>query len=190
MKRIALIIISIALIASLIGCGNTAASSGLKGYDDSDVAAIVRGKDITIGDLRFLYADEDILTGIEGAAQTELMIQEAKAKNVNDDLPAKIASMKTSMESVTFKEQPLEEEERKFILSQSKKLNMDVDEYFKKYMVMHAEMTWYMLRFYEEAFRLYEGADEELEAYNEELNLFLKNWMTEHEGDIEILITP
>ncbi|MBD7983372.1 hypothetical protein H9649_02170 [Sporosarcina sp. Sa2YVA2] len=190
MKKIALIIGSIALIASLIGCGNTAAPSGLEGYEDSDVAAIVRGKEITIGDLRFLYADEDVLTGIEAAAQTELMIQEAKAKNVNDDLSVKIASVKASMESVTFKEQPMEEEERKFILSQSEKLNMDVNDYFKKYMVMHTEMTWYLLRFYEEAFRLYDGVDEELEAYNAELDLFLKNWMTEHEGDIEILITP
>ena len=60
LKRIPLFIIALSLIISLMGCGSNVQGS-MKDYKNSDVAAIVGDKEITIGDLQFLYSDEDVL---------------------------------------------------------------------------------------------------------------------------------
>ncbi len=39
----------------MVGC------SGLSKYDDNEAAAIVKGQEITVGDLRFLYPDDTAL---------------------------------------------------------------------------------------------------------------------------------
>lgn len=52
-------------------------------YNDDDIAAIVKGEEITIGELRFLYPDENVLERIEGTVKAELVIKEAKQMNLD-----------------------------------------------------------------------------------------------------------
>lgn len=58
----------------LVGCSN----QSILDYDDDDVAAIVNGEEITIRDLRFLYADEKVLDNIDGTVKARSVMQEAK----------------------------------------------------------------------------------------------------------------
>lgn len=190
MKRITLLIVSIFLLASLMGCGNTGTQSGVAGYADSDVAAIIRGQEITIGDLRFMYADEDVLTSIEGAAQTELVFQEAQRLEMGEDLPAKIESVKESLKTASLADIPFEQKERDFFKSQAKKLGMNVEDYYKEYMLIRTEKDWYILTFWDEGFRRFNHSEEEFDAYNEELTEFMNEFMKKNEDDIEVLINP
>ena len=56
------------------GCSD----SDIAKYDDEDVAAIVRGEEITIGDLRFLFLDDQILESLDGTIKAKLAEQEVK----------------------------------------------------------------------------------------------------------------
>ncbi|WP_047980893.1 SurA N-terminal domain-containing protein [Ornithinibacillus contaminans] len=55
----------------LVGCNK---------YDNEDIAAIVRGQEITVGDIRFMNgaSDEKLPELVAGIVKQELIIQEAK----------------------------------------------------------------------------------------------------------------
>ena len=61
------------------GCSD----SDIAKYDDEDVAAIVRGEEITIGDLRFLFLDDQILESLDGTIKAKLAEQEVKRLNID-----------------------------------------------------------------------------------------------------------
>src|SRR5690625_2875923 len=57
--------------------------SSISKYDDNETVAIVRGQEIKIGDLRFLYPDDTALDYLEWAIKVELVIQEVEKIDVD-----------------------------------------------------------------------------------------------------------
>lgn len=95
------------IILFLVGCHS------LSKYDNNEVAAIVKGEEITVGELRFLYPDERALDYLDWAIKVELVKQEVKdmdldyAKHEADDdwfaeLPLKIQKMKVESKFVSL----------------------------------------------------------------------------------------
>ncbi|GKV56826.1 hypothetical protein NCCP2222_27730 [Sporosarcina sp. NCCP-2222] len=186
MKRISLFIIAMSVLISLIGCDSNEHRS-LKDYDDSDVAAIVRDKEITIGEMRFLYADEEVLSSIDDAVRMELMIQEAK--KMNTDVPDKIDSMRKTWETMSLDDIEMENSQRSFIKSQARKLGMEPEEYFKEWIEITSVRSLYIMEYTQKAVRQLEASnDEELAAYNKEVSEHLDELVKGNEKDIKILI--
>jgi hypothetical protein len=63
----------------IVGCNEGVISY----YDDTEVAAIVRGEEITVGDLRFLYPDDRIIDYLDGTIKAKLAEQEVKGLNLH-----------------------------------------------------------------------------------------------------------
>lgn len=128
----------------MVGC------SEVSGYDDTDVAATVRGNEITVGDLRFLYPDDTALDYLEGAISVELVKQEVKdmSLDISDNL---------SDNDNWFMELPpknTKDEDgkqiRKFAEAQAKKLDMEPEEYQREYAKKIDEQNAYMVTYLEE----------------------------------------
>lgn len=188
MNRIPLIIISLFLLASLVGCNSkTENQSNLEEYKDNDVAAIVGDKEITIGDLRLLYRDEEVLENIEGSAKLELLKQEVKRMGV--DVTDDIHSQKESMLAISY--QDIDNKSmREFIESQATKLGMKPDEYYKKYAEIRSEQDPYIFAYVDEMYGESElpKSAEELDAFNKKIDNSLNDLVKEHESKIKILI--
>src|SRR5690625_5847179 len=85
-KRISCMLFICLLILS--GCMNSST------YKDEDVAAIVRGEEISVGYLRFLYPDDAIIEMIDGAVKAKLAEQEVKKMNI--DISDKVKEVEES----------------------------------------------------------------------------------------------
>jgi hypothetical protein len=172
----------------LAGCGSSIRSS-IREYDDNDSVAIVRDKEITIGELRFLYPDEDVLENIEGTVQFELMLQEAKKMNL--DVSENLDMQKETMLQLPLRDEndPFAKSIHEFIKSQSKKLDMEPEEYYQKYVEIRSEQNAY-LNAYTQSILSEPTAfsEEELELYNEIVNESLSELVKKHKKDIVILI--
>lgn len=166
----------------LAGCSNS-----LK-YSNEEVAAIVRGEEITIGELRFLYTDDIVLEMVEQRIKDVLVIQEAKKLNIDVS-----ENVKTIVE--TFGDYPLSKNFDaeyanligKFVESQAKKLGLDPQKYYKKYVEINAEKSEYKLAYitkvlgepkdeeqYDEDYKLAEQLpDDLLEKYQDEIQILL-----------------
>lgn len=188
MKRIYIFAVALLLTVLLMGC-NSNTQSGIEGYEDTDIAAIVRGTEITIGDLRFMHADEDVLEMIESAAQVELIKQEVIRLGLGQDIPDKMAKHTEYLKNHTMDDFDMEEADRKLIKSQAKKLRMDIQEYFRKHTAILSEQSYYLSAYAEGTFRDFEYMREVgIEQYNEEYEEFFEKVMKENESDIEIRI--
>jgi len=161
----------------------------LKDFHDDDIAAIVKGKEITIGDLRFLYADDEVLGNIEGTAKLDLMIQEAKALSV--DISDEISLQAETMLALPLKDikDPYGKSMREFIDSQAQKLGIDPEKYYLKYVEIKSEQNAYLNAYTHEKFgEPIDYNEEDLEKYNENANDFLNELVKKHKDEIEILI--
>ena len=167
----------------LAGCSNSFK------YSDEEVAAIVRGEEITIGELRFLYTDDIVLEMVEQRIKDVLVIQEAKKMNIDVS-----ENVKTIVE--TFGDYPLSKNFdaeyansiRKFVEPQAKKLGLDPKKYYKKYIEITAETNEYKQAYitkvlgelkdkehYDEHFKLVEQLPDDLvEKYQDEIQILIK----------------
>lgn len=184
MKNFYLFVITLFLVVTLIGC-NFAAQNSLKDYKDNDVAAIVRDKEITIGQLRFLYTDDKILDNITGTVKAELVKQEAQKMKLDISDEIKDVDIKLpSKEDGTWAKAS-----RDFIESQAKKLDMKAENYYKEYMEITSQQTAYIHAYTEEKLGQAQNDDEAaVEEYNQKANQLLNKLLKENEADIEILI--
>ncbi len=85
-KRVGCILFICLVILS--GCMD---SSGDK---DEDVAAIVRGEEVSVGYLRFLYPDDTITEMVDEVVKAKLAEQEVRKMNI--DITVKIKEIKES----------------------------------------------------------------------------------------------
>jgi len=115
-----------------MGCRSSVQGS-IKDFNDNDIAAIVKVEEITIGELRFLYPDEEVLQNIEGTVKIELIMQEAKRMNldISDDKDLQTETMLSL--PLRDKEDPFGKSMIEFIETQAQKLGMEPKEYYKKY---------------------------------------------------------
>lgn len=167
----------------LAGCSNSFK------YSDEEVAAIVRGEEITIGELRFLYSDDIVLEMIDQRVKDVLIMQEAKKMNIDVS-----ESVKTIVE--TFENYPLSKDldaryahsVQEFVEQQSKKLGIDPKKYYKKYIEITAETNEYEQAYitkvlgepkdkehYDEHSKLAEQLPDDLvEKYQDEIQILIK----------------
>ncbi|GAQ19768.1 hypothetical protein OPHB3_3752 [Oceanobacillus picturae] len=173
----------ICMMVLMVGC------SEISGYDDNDVAATVRGNEITVGDLRFLYPDDTALDYLEGAISVELVKQEVKdmSLDISDNL---------SDNDVWFMELPpknTKDEDgkqiRKFAESQAKKLDMEPEEYQREYAKKIDEQNAYMVTYLEEKLgaEAFDG-EKGMDSINEKADYLLVELAEEYEDEIEVLI--
>jgi len=171
-----------------MGCRSSVQGS-IKDFNDNDIAAIVKVEEITIGELRFLYPDEEVLQNIEGTVKIELIMQEAKRMNldISDDKDLQTETMLSL--PLRDKEDPFGKSMIEFIETQAQKLGMEPKEYYKKYVEIRSEQIAYINAYTQEMFGEPDAYNEDgLEIYNKKTNDFLNEFVKEHKKDIKILI--
>lgn len=166
----------------LVGCSNST------GYKNEDVVAIVRGEEITIGDLRFLYPDEKIMDAIEGTVKAVLVIQEAKKLKI--DVAEEVQEIIEEHATYPAEEDasPVAEVIRNFADSQAKKLGMEPEDYYKKYIEATSESMAYMNAYVQEIIGEFQGDIDDIDEYNEQGNEVLNELVAKYKDEIKIFI--
>jgi hypothetical protein len=169
----------------LAGCTNTL------DYDDDDVAALVNGKEITIGELRFLYADDAVIESMDWAIMVELAKQEVKNMNLDPAGNMMEEAHQAQLMNLPPKstENETEKSIREFAESQADKLGLNPEEYHQMYTEKINEQNAYMVAYLEEM--LGEPKDdsaEEMRKYNKNADNLLDELVKENEEAIEIFI--
>lgn len=177
------------LVFLLVGCNFTVKSNlELNNYTDDDIVAIVKGKEITIGDLRFVYPDEKVLENIDGYIKQELIFQEAKKMNLNLSKDIKMQK-ETLISSVANENNTFGQEMRQFIKSQANKLKMTEDEYLEQYINITTKQNAYISEYVLQKFPMSETNDiAEIDKYDKKVNEYLDELMKENEDEIEVFI--
>jgi hypothetical protein len=167
----------------IVGCNGKEFSA----YEDEDVAATVRGEEITVGELRFLYPDDKVLDYLDGTIKAKLAVQEAKAMNI--DVTEELEKIENTIDVV---ENYLSEENdseaakdiRSFAESQAAKLGMDPEDYYKEYTRITQETSVYVVAYIKEMLGEPKGVSE----YNEQANQLLDDLVEENQESIQKLI--
>ncbi|MDV6379328.1 hypothetical protein ORD22_14005 [Sporosarcina sp. GW1-11] len=131
------------LLILLTGC------NGISKYDDNETAAIVKGQEITIGDLRFLYPDDTALDYLDWAIKFELVKQEVedKALDITDNLEAD-GDWFTKLPPKNTKDEG-GKQIRQYAQSQAKKLDMKPEECQREYAKRMNEQNAYLITYLE-----------------------------------------
>ncbi|TMN23047.1 hypothetical protein [Lentibacillus cibarius] len=172
----------------MVGC------SGLSKYDDNEAAAIVKGQEITVGDLRFLYPDDTALDYLESAIEVELVKQEVKEMDL--DISSNLSDEKNRNEFKKLPPKNTKKDEggkqiRKFAKAQAKKLDMTPEDFQREYANKINERNAYINTYLEEKLGDAEADvnDENwIEEFGEEYHNLLEKLVDENEDEIEILI--
>lgn len=156
-------------------------------FKNEDVAAIVKGEEITIGDLRFLYPDDKILQMVEGTVKAKLVVQEAKKLNLDVSKEVEEAVHALGGYPSHDLDSSATNSIQKFAESQSKKFGMEPEEYYKKYIEKTNETAAFINKYVQE---MLGDPDPEhgIEEYNELANQILDELVELHADDIQILI--
>ncbi|WP_301110006.1 hypothetical protein [Sporosarcina sp.] len=173
------------LFVLLSGC------SGVAKYDNDEPAAIVKGQEITVGELRFLFPDKTALSYLNGAIQVELVKQEVKKMGLD-------ISERLDAESDGFEILPPEStddvnarQNRKFAESQAKKFDMEPEEFQREYARRLNEQNAYVMTYLEEKlgpFHFDDNNENQITDYNEESNQLLEELAEKNKKEIEVLI--
>lgn len=169
----------------LLFCIFLAACQNISKYNDEDIAAIIRGEELTVGELRFLYPDDMILENLQGTVKGKLAMQEAKEMklDISEELQ-KTAALEdiypSDDENTEFAKGT-----RDFAETQSKKFGMEPEEYFMKYFEKTQEINLYVVAYINEVIG---DSDENPEEYTEKGNQLLDELFEENKDEIEILI--
>lgn len=166
-------------LISIVGCTDSLE------YNDEDVAAIVRGEEITIGELRFLYPDDELLTNIDGTVKAKLVIQEAKNMNINVSKDVKDTIEALSGYPTEDIHTSTSSSVHEFIKSQANKLGLDPEEYYVKYIEKTTKISTYVDAYVKE---ILGDPKDDFETYNEQANRLLNDLVKQNEDEIQILI--
>ncbi|WP_438317057.1 hypothetical protein [Sporosarcina sp. FA9] len=175
----------------LLGTIVLAGCSCISKYDDSEAAAIVKGQEITVGDLRFFYPDDTALDYLESAIEVELVKQEVKEMDL--DISTNLSGEKNRDEFEKLPPKNTKDQGgkqiRKYAESQAKKLDMTPEDFQREYAKRINERNAYINTYLEA--KLGEGDinDEKwIEEFGEEYHNLLEKLMDENENKIEVLI--
>ncbi|WP_217585831.1 hypothetical protein [Lentibacillus saliphilus] len=166
----------------IVGCTNDI------GHDDDAIAAVVRGEEITIGDLRFLYPDEKVLEMIEGTVKVELVTQEAKRLDLDISDQTKNRVEQFGFLPPGDVETPWANDVRQFAEAQAEKLDMDPDAYYEQYVEITSEQSAYMTAYIEGKLDISNIDVDNSDAFNEKANQLLDDLMKQYEDEIDIRI--
>lgn len=168
----------------VVGCTGT----DIADYADDDVVAIVRGEEITIRELRFLYPDEKALDMIEETIKTKLVMQEAKlldidvSEEINQEIETRGTLPPKDTDDSTLRST------REFAETQAKKFGLTPESYYENYVEINAERNAYMEAYIQRILGEPEGNEDKNEKYNEKANDLLNELVKENENEIEVLI--
>lgn len=171
------------IIIFLVGC-----SFGSK-FDNDEIVAIVRGTEITMGEMRFLYDDDEINDSITLAVKMELAKQEVK--DLNLDISEQWEENKYFIKDLTPKDEANSHElaDWEFAEKQAKKFDMDPNEFHLQYMEKSMEDISYLMTYLYEMIGEPENDDEAtIEEFNREMNILLDNLVDSYDDEIEILL--
>lgn len=167
----------------LAGC------NGISNYNDNEAAAIVKGQEISVGELRFLYPNDTALDHLEWSIKVELVKQEVKDMNldISDNLEG---------EDDWFREMPPKNTKdeggkqiRKFAESQAKKLDMKPEEFQREYAKRIDEQNAYMTTYLEEKLGEADLNDKKwMEEHYEKFDHLLEELAEENADEIEVFI--
>lgn len=166
----------------LSGCMNSSA------YKDEDVAAIVRGEEISVGSLRFLYPDEAIIEMVDEVVVAKLAEQEVKKMNI--DITDKVEEEKQSYGKYPQKKLNSADTQsiRAFADPQAKKLGIDPREYYKVYTKLSAEMGAYINTYISNILGELEEDEFGIEEYAHHANEVLEHLVEQNKHAIEVRI--
>lgn len=173
------------LFIFLAGCHS------ISNYDDNEAAAIVKGQEITIADLRFLYPDDTALDYLDWAIKVELVKQQVKDMDLNIS-----DSLSNEENGDWFQELPPKNTKdeggksiRRFAESQAKKLDMKPEEFQREYAKRINEQNAYIATYLEKRLGVTEfDVEKGMAEFNEEVDNILEELVTENEDEIEMLI--
>lgn len=153
---------------------------------DEDVAAIVRGEEVTVGYLRFLYPDDAIVEKVDGVVKAKLAEQEVKKMNI--DVSKQVKEIEESYG--TYPQDELYSAEaqsiRAFADPQASELGMGPKEYYKKYTEISAEMAAYINAYTSEILGKLGDDESGIEEYNHHANELLDDLTEQNKDAIEI----
>jgi len=170
------------ILILVVGCTNQL------NYNDDDIAAIVNGEEITIGELRFLYADEQVLDMIEGTVKFRLVEQEAKRMNldVTDEINQEIEGRQDLPPKNA--EDAIAKSTREFAVRQAEKFGMKPEVYYRKYVAVTAEQGSYVNAYLEKKLGVPEEREDKIKAYTSKANDLLDDLVEENKDKIKIRI--
>lgn len=174
-----------ALFIFLAGC------SGISSYEDNEAVAIVKGQEITVGDLRFLYPDNTAFDYLDWTITVELVKQKVEEMDlsISDNLSE-------GKEGGWFGELPAKDtiDEggkaiRTFAKSQAKKLGMTPEDFQREYAKKIEAQNAYLATYFDEMLGM-EAFDAEkgLVDFNDEMNRLLEELVEKNADEIEVLI--
>lgn len=166
------------------GCTN----KDIADYNDDDIAAIVRGEEVTVGELRILYTEEKILDMIDGTIKMKLVVQEAKRMNldVTDEIEQEVATKMNILLDDT--KGSSWESIRDFAEVQSEKLGITKEIFYERYIELTTVQNTYMNAYVEELLGEHGEGVDDLQEYNRRANDLLNELVAKHEAEIEVLI--
>src|SRR5699024_5936095 len=122
------LILMFALIFFITACNDTT------DYNNEDIAVIIRGEEITVGDLRFLYPDDQIEQNLDGVIKSTLVMQEVERLNLDVDQVMQETLDELKSFSVADLNKLSGDNMDKFIKKQANKLKLDEEEYLQEYL--------------------------------------------------------
>lgn len=165
--------------------------SGMSKYNDNEIAAMVKGQEITIGDLRFLYPDDTALNYLNWAIKVELVKQ--KVEEMDLDVSDYLSDER---DGGWFGELPPKDTNdeggkqiRKFATSQAKKLNMKPEEFQREYAKKIEEQNAYLATYLAKELGVEKfDLDQDMVTFYEEVDYLLEELVAENKGEIKVLM--
>ncbi|QHS21772.1 hypothetical protein GWK91_01910 [Virgibacillus sp. MSP4-1] len=166
----------------LAGCTNNQES------ENEEIAAMVRGEEIPLEEMQFLYKNEQIPDKIEGTIKAKLAMQEVKKMGL--DLSNKVQERMENLPELPPEDTSHSgtESERAFYDSQAQKLGMDPEEYYKQYQQKTSEMFVSIMTYIEEKLGKPWDDTEENQQYTKQANQLLDDLVKKHDDEIQIFI--
>ncbi|GAE37699.1 hypothetical protein [Halalkalibacter akibai] len=178
MKFLLLILV---LTVSVACSSDDAEEENYTAAKDEDVVAVVKGKEITLKDIRSLYFvdDQDIPIMVEKFIQEEIMVLEAKSTGI--DVTEELESMELLF--------PLGNTGNEdFFEIQADYLGITVEEYYEEYFKERTERDAYVNHLINERLDLSNYGVDESEEIDKEINDFISSLWDEYEEEIEIIL--
>lgn len=155
-------------------------------YNDEDVAAIVKGEEITIGELRFLYPDEEIFNMMDGTIKAKLVIEEAKKMNIDVSKEVNETIKALGDYPPDHIDTEAANSIRKFVVPQAEKLGLAPEAYYKKYIEITTETGAYVNAYIQ---KVLGKPRDGFEKYDELANKHLNELVEKNKDEIKILIS-
>ncbi|GAE37183.1 hypothetical protein [Halalkalibacter akibai] len=176
-----LLLLILVLTVSVACSSDGAKEKSFTAVKDEDVVAVVKGKEITLKDIRSLYFvdNQDIPIMVEKFVQEEIMVLEAKS--TGNDVSEELDSMELLF--------PLDNSGNEdFFESQADYLGITVEEYYEEYFKERIERDAYVNHLINERLDISNYRVDELEVMDKEINDFISTLWDKYEEDIEILL--